>query len=121
MSRGEPDPVAVRLCSTSTLAADLRDGCALVEITRGKCSALYWVAHTDGQLWAVRHLTSDGGQEYHVLLRPESGVCECQGWLRWQHCKHITAARELAALLAAEQAREVLPDRELVQPEEELP
>ena len=43
-------------------------------------------------------LTKHDGSKYHVRLDGEHSTCECKGYLRWSHCKHIES------LLALEQA-----------------
>jgi hypothetical protein len=34
---------------------------------------------------------------YHVNLDGEHGTCECKGFLRWNHCRHVESLRALAA------------------------
>jgi hypothetical protein len=35
-------------------------------------------------------------ETYHVNVNGQQSLCECKGWLRWQHCKHVES---LAALI----------------------
>jgi hypothetical protein len=32
---------------------------------------------------------------YDVLLHGEHSTCECRGFLRWHHCKHVSALQAL--------------------------
>jgi hypothetical protein len=37
------------------------------------------------------------GTTYHVHLDGEHSTCECDGFLRWNHCKHVEALLALQA------------------------
>ena len=37
----------------------------------------------------------DTGETYAVLLNGNESSCECRGWLRHQHCKHVDALQTL--------------------------
>jgi hypothetical protein len=41
---------------------------------------------------------AEGRHSYHVCLNGDSSSCECRGFLRWNHCRHIES---LAALCVA--------------------
>jgi hypothetical protein len=51
-----------------------------------------------GRAFELRKLGPRGGETYHVLLDGRESTCECKGFLRWSHCKHLES---LHALLAA--------------------
>ena len=36
------------------------------------------------------------GATYHVLVNPQDGrhSCECPGFLRWGHCKHVETTQQ---------------------------
>jgi hypothetical protein len=36
-------------------------------------------------------------EQYHVLLadNPQDHSCDCPGFLRWSHCKHVSGLRAL--------------------------
>ncbi len=40
------------------------------------------------------------GGNYDVDLVREHPTCECKGWLRWGHCKHLAATAQLSESLA---------------------
>ncbi len=39
-----------------------------------------------GPVW---RMTKDSGEHYDVALTEHGPTCECKGWLRWGHCRHI--------------------------------
>lgn len=79
-----------------------------VEITqpRGQRreTSRYWIDAIPSD-WGRAFLVEkqgDGSQpneEYHVLIEnAQDGSCECLGFLRWGHCKHLAAVRKLLEL-----------------------
>ena len=64
----------------------------------------YWVDRIPSE-WVMAFLVekigdgTDLNDEYQVLLDTEKGhSCECTGFLRWDHCKHIAALAKLEEL-----------------------
>jgi hypothetical protein len=47
-----------------------------------------------GRAFAVTKLGSEQ-PPYHVLLEREGGTCECKGYLRWHHCRHLESLTAL--------------------------
>jgi hypothetical protein len=40
---------------------------------------------------------ADGTAVYHVNVNGRASRCECKGFLRWNHCKHVESLTELIA------------------------
>src|SRR5262245_13197450 len=80
------------------------DGSApgVVRLTVGKEQADYMLTPIPadfGRGFKLEKIGLEGnGETYHVNLGGDGGTCECKGWLRWGHCKHVDG---LAALIAA--------------------
>lgn len=79
-------------------------GPGVVHIQVGKDEADYFLrplASDFGQAFALEKFgwqrRGDEPDIYHVLLAGDQSTCECQGFLRWNHCKHVEG---LAALVA---------------------
>jgi hypothetical protein len=73
---------------------------ALLEMTIGRDTFSYWlrpIPADEGQAFELRKLLGDGGDVYHVNVNGQHSSCECQGWCRWGHCKHVAACRALIA------------------------
>src|SRR5262249_34496752 len=71
----------------------------VVEITVGKETTAYFLQRLTSDFGPAFKLTKkDTGDSYDVNLSPEKPSCECKGFLRWQHCKHVEG------LLALQQA-----------------
>jgi hypothetical protein len=53
-----------------------------------------------GEAYELAKFVTQGGEVYHVNLDRQHGrhTCDCKGFLRWNHCKHVEG---LAALIAA--------------------
>lgn len=73
----------------------------IVAITEGKKVEEYLLwrqpsfPYTHGFRLAKMGTDTDG---YDVLLdqaKPELSTCECKGFLRWGHCKHVSGLRAL--------------------------
>jgi hypothetical protein len=82
------------------------DGSGIVTLTVGKLTNDYYVtplASDYGTAFLLEKFTSQGGEGYHVNLDRERGrhSCECKGFLRHGHCKHVEG---LLALLARQAA-----------------
>jgi hypothetical protein len=78
-------------------------GPGLVTITCGKTVADYYLrplASDFGQGFELEKFSHQGSETYHVNLNGRESHCECKGFLRHGHCKHIDG---LQALLAAGQ------------------
>ena len=82
--------------------ADYPFGVVLVSV--GSQAAFYDVSEIDCQFPDCRafHLVKrdDSDSDYHVCLsmtNPNDHTCECQGFLRHGHCRHVTAAIFVAA------------------------
>lgn len=85
---------------TLDFRATTQVGVYLVRIVNGKPGLKTTVDET----YTVHHVPSDGGdgflmvkanldspEAYHVLLDGLCTSCECMGFLRHQHCKHVDA------------------------------
>jgi hypothetical protein len=59
---------------------------------------LFPLAADFGKAFRLEKIGADGGETYHVNIDAERSTCECPGFLRWKHCKH------LQRLLALQQA-----------------
>src|SRR4051812_23582840 len=49
----------------------------------------------DGAAYELRKLLQGDGETYHVLIAGPSSSCECKGFLRWGHCKHLESLTAL--------------------------
>ncbi len=74
----------------------------LVNITEGGklTSFLVWAIPSDfGRAFRLEKFTThrrgDDDAEYHVCLEGNGGTCECKGFLRWSHCRHVEALHAL--------------------------
>ena len=78
------------------------DSLGVVRLTVGGKSADYLLtplAADFGRGFQVEKIGLEGnGEVYHVNLDGDKKTCECEGFLKWGHCKH---ADGLAALIAA--------------------
>jgi hypothetical protein len=78
------------------------DTTGVVRITVGKQAADYFVTELPadfGRGFRVEKIGLDCTEAaYHVNVNGAERTCECQGYLRHQHCKHVDG---LAALIAA--------------------
>jgi hypothetical protein len=65
----------------------------------------YWFERIRSEFGIAVHVSKiwDGrsndfaSEEYDVLLDGQHGQCECLGFLRWGHCRHVDAGRQLLA------------------------
>jgi hypothetical protein len=76
----------------------------ILEIGAASCN--YWLtpvpSEIGGQGWRLEkfwasHGTDTEAGEYHVLLAGRQSSCECRGFLRHGHCKHLDALQALVA------------------------
>ena len=70
----------------------------VVNITVGKdltCYFIYPIASEFGAAYRLEKFGGYGGGAYDVNLDGEGGSCECKGFLRWGHCKHVEGLRAL--------------------------
>jgi hypothetical protein len=63
----------------------------------GKQQNGYWCERIPSDFGiAVRfRKIGDLGEEYTVLIEGKNSSCGCQGFCRWNHCKHVTAAIQM--------------------------
>jgi hypothetical protein len=113
---GKPRPKPARSIRILEQPTDDTDGWAAIAITVGKKTDTY-LLHTIPTDFAgttafeVEKLNEDLAtvEQYHVLLanRPEARSCECKGFLRHGHCKHVEglAALAIAGRLSAPEPR----------------
>jgi hypothetical protein len=78
------------------------NGGGVVRITEGKVSDTYLVEPLDSCFDVASRWTKEGDENhpgYDVLVNPEMGYhsCECLGFLRHNHCRHVEAAVVLLA------------------------
>ncbi len=87
LAKRKPPPRSIRLVRAPTI-----DGPGVFEITSGRKSALYVFREIPcaigGRGFAVHRLGL--GNLYHVRVGdPAVCSCECMGFLRHGHCKHV--------------------------------
>lgn len=82
----------------------LSDGSGCVEIGSGKTVCLYYLVPIKsdwGKAFKLYKYGSgsrsiEGVQEvYNVCLDGVRSICECKGFLKWNHCKHIDGVEQL--------------------------
>ena len=70
----------------------------LLELTVGGVANDYWLCEIQadwGRSFEIRKPLPEA-TVYHVHLDPQLGdTCDCQGHLRWGHCKHASAVKTL--------------------------
>ena len=76
----------------------LADAPAILDLFVGDDHAAYW-------MWAIKadfgvglkleKFSALGGEVYDVNLDGPRSSCECKGFLRWGHCKHVSACKAL--------------------------
>jgi hypothetical protein len=75
---------------------------AIVEITVGKETDFYFVDKMPSDFGAAFELQKcnyDGDDEtHHVNLDGQRSSCECKGYMRHHHCKHIAGLAALVQL-----------------------
>jgi hypothetical protein len=75
---------------------------AIVEITVGKETDFYFVDKVPsdfGTAFKLEKCNYDGNDTtYHTLLDGQRSSCECKGYLRHHHCKHIDGLTALVQL-----------------------
>lgn len=94
MAKRKPPPRSIRLVRSPSA-----DGVGVFQLTIGKKSALYTFREIPcdigGRGFAIHSLGL--GNLYHVRVGdPSECSCECLGFLRHGHCKHVAG---LAALI----------------------
>jgi hypothetical protein len=73
---------------------------ALLHLALGKETHHYYLSELAadfGRAFRVEKFLSQGGESYDVLLDDAYGHCECLGFLRHGHCKHLDGLRTLLA------------------------
>jgi hypothetical protein len=71
---------------------------SIVVITVGREEANYCVRPLPsdfGQAFEVEKIFVPDGNTYHIRLDGEGGSCECKGFLRWGHCRHVEGLQAL--------------------------
>ncbi len=72
----------------------------LMELTINGVVQDYWLSEIGadwGRAFEVRKPLPEG-TVYHVHLDAQAGdSCDCQGCVRWGHCKHLSAVKALVA------------------------
>ncbi len=73
------------------------EGAWLVTMTIGSDVVAYRLARVPSDFGDGYHVAKVGSPEsdYHVHLSDAGSTCECWGWMRWGHCRHVEC---LAAL-----------------------
>ena len=70
-----------------------------IRIINGKDNDIYHVEPIDSDWGAAFRLDKHSGAEvaesYDVCLDGPTSSCECKGFLRWRHCKHIEGLNAL--------------------------
>jgi hypothetical protein len=68
-----------------------------LRITEGKKSGVYYFRRIPADFGQGFEMAKPDGTVYHVCLAGKKSTCECKGFGRWGHCKHLEV---LEALLA---------------------
>jgi hypothetical protein len=74
------------------------EGEHILELLVGNQSFHYWLAEVAsdfGRAFRLTKWSSEGSGEYDILLDGIQSQCECKGWLRWGHCKHVESLSAL--------------------------
>jgi hypothetical protein len=107
MTAAVETPRPARKKPARTVFLNARVGCLLLTIGEGaKAKGYgYWIdllQHDLGASVRCRRLTKFATQQkpgepdhYDVVVGPTPS-CECRGWLRWGHCKHLESLTALA-------------------------
>ena len=86
----------IRLCVKPTA-----ETAGVVSISVGKAAQDYILTEIPadfGRGFLVEKVSFDAPAAYHVNVAADKRTCECEGYNRWQKCKHSDG---LAALIAA--------------------
>jgi hypothetical protein len=101
--RGRVKPC--RKCGLAVpLNADGKNGVLRIVELKGRkvVEDEYLLDRVPSDFGAAFHLVKrdygDEAHDYHVCLNGDASSCECPGFLRWNHCRHIES---LAALCVA--------------------
>lgn len=73
------------------------DNPGVVRIHQGKeedSYLLYSLATDFGHGW---RLVKEDGETYDINLNGPRSTCECKGFLRWHHCKHVEGLQALVS------------------------
>jgi hypothetical protein len=74
------------------------EGKGTLRIVEGKRSDLYYFAEVSADYGRGFRVEKVGGDTYSVNLDGRASTCECKGFGRWAHCRHVES---LTALIAA--------------------
>ena len=68
----------------------------VLQIRVGKEEANYFLTPIPSDFGNAYRVEKIGGTEvYDVNLADGHGTCECKGFLRWNHCKHVDGLKAL--------------------------
>jgi len=81
---------------------DWTHGLLTITETRGRKTTTtdYWIDQLPSDFGTAYRLTKfhdQGGEAYDVLLDGQQCTCECLGFTRWHHCKHVEGLQALVA------------------------
>jgi hypothetical protein len=82
------------------LERDFTSRYSLLHLTLGKEEHHYYLSELPsdfGRAFRLDKFYSQGGGRYDVLIEGAYGSCECLGFLRHGHCKHVDGLRQLVA------------------------
>lgn len=70
-----------------------------IAITVGKQTSHYWIEPLAGvDFGAGFAFTKDDGTVYNVNVNGKESLCDCRGFGRHAHCKHVDSTRKLQEL-----------------------
>jgi hypothetical protein len=75
----------------------------IVTITAGKLATDYYLTPLPsdfGRAFQLEKFTTQGEENYHVLLNGEHSTCECKGFLKHGLCKDGRGCKHIASLNA---------------------
>jgi hypothetical protein len=74
------------------------EGKGTLRIIEGKRSDLYYFRALPSDFGRAFEMAKVGGDTYAVNLDGQASTCDCKGFGRWSHCRHVES---LTALIAA--------------------
>jgi hypothetical protein len=73
------------------------DHAGVVRIHQGKEEDSYLLEPFAADFGRAFRLVKEDGEAYHVNLNGRQSSCECKGFLRWHHCKHVEGLQALVS------------------------